>query len=314
MNENQVTRRPSKLAAIHPDTSAALSDASSTAVVAFSSAAGGGNVSAALDVAASIEDLKGLFDKPEIKQRIVALQDTPLGFRTDKDPRQTNKKTGQKNEPYFWEVVRDCAIEATLRGLQLVGNQFNIISYRTYVTKEGFEFLIKRLKNVTDFRPVVGVPKTLSGGALIECEATWNIGNHPQSLKVVIPVKSDDYSGADQLIGKATRKFLKRCYEMMSGVPTPEGDAGDSGPAIPDAPTFKRLEKPVEAPVAPSVNYRKFISQAMFADGITDVDILQSLLKLGKGEHASLETLPVEIQEYIFDHWAEVVDTVKGVK
>ena len=214
--------RQSKLAVIKPETARELAEISESACAAFSAASGGGNVAAALDVAASIESLRTMFDVPEIRQRIVALQDTPIGFRTDKDPRQTNKKTGQKNEPYHWEIVRDCVIEGTLRGLQLVGNQINIISYRCYVTKEGFEFLVKRLPNITNFKPAVGVPKSLNGGALIECKATWKNNGVDQSLEVTIPVKGDDYSGADQLIGKATRKFLKRCHEMMTGVSTPE--------------------------------------------------------------------------------------------
>ena len=222
-----------KLPPINPEVAEQLALTSAAASEAFSSASSGlVNVAAALDVAAAIEDLRLQLNRPEIRQRIVALQDTPLGFRTDKDPRMKNKKTGEYNQPYGWEVVRDCAIEGTLRGLQLVGNQINIISFRCYVTKEGFEYLIRKLKHVTDFKPIIGVPRNLNGGALIECEATWKQSGNPQSLKVTIPVKGDDFSGADQLIGKATRKFLKRCHEIMTGISTPEGDASDAEGAI----------------------------------------------------------------------------------
>ena len=216
------------------ETRDALATTSDRAVAAFSSASmEASNVAAALDVALAVEDLRVLFDRPEIRSRIVALQDSAIGFRTDKDPRQKNRKTGEYNKPYDYDTVRDCAIEATLRGVQHVGNQWNIISYRTYVTREGFEYLIRRRKEITEFRPIVNVPKTMGGGALVECEATWKQAGVAQSLKVTIPVKTDDFSGADQIIGKATRKFLKRCYEMMTGNVTPEGDAEDaSEPAV----------------------------------------------------------------------------------
>ena len=62
----------------------------------------------------------------------------------------------------------------------------------------------------------------------MECRATWKLNGSPAGLEVVIPVKTGDYSGADQIIGKATRKFLKRCYEMMCGASVPEGEAGES--------------------------------------------------------------------------------------
>ncbi len=226
--------------------------------MAFSSAASGDlNVTAALEVAASVQDLRALFDRPEVRERIVALQDTAIGFRTDRDPNVTNRKTNQPNVPYAYPVVRDCAIEASLRGLQMVGNQWNIISSRQYTTKEGFEYLIRKHKAVSDFRPIIGVPKTQNGGALVECKATWKLDGSPQNLEVTIPVKSDDWAGADQLIGKATRKFLRRCYEMMTGQSVPDaevevqgesstvestsnGIAGEAPAAASGAPTFRR--------------------------------------------------------------------------
>lgn len=216
--------QPQALAVIATDTASAIEQATASAVTAFNGATDGGSIVAALNLAAAVQDLRDLFSRPEILSRIQALQDTPLGFRTDRDPKIKNKKTGQPNIPYSYDVVQEAAIEAMLRGLQLVGNQFNIISGRFYCTKEGFEALIKKLDFVADFRPSIGVPQTKSGGALIECSATWLQNGKQQSLSATIPVKGDDYSSADQLIGKASRKFLRRCYEVMSGNSMPEGD------------------------------------------------------------------------------------------
>jgi hypothetical protein len=227
-----IVKRAGALPAISSEVSAALGETSKAAVTAFSTATNAGDVLAALDLAASVQGLRELLSAPEIQARIVALQDTPIGFRTDRDPKIINRKTGQPQQPYGYEVVKDAVIEAMLRGLQLVGNQFNIISGRFYCTKEGFEGLIRQLTYVTDFRPVIGVPKTQNGGAIIDCSATWQQNGKPSSLEASIPVKTSESGSADQYIGKATRKFLKRCYEVMSGNSIPEGDAtegGDSG-------------------------------------------------------------------------------------
>lgn len=241
--------------AVTNETATALAAASTRAMAAFGQATDGAGVLAALDVAEGIADLRALMDAPEIQARVKSLQDTAIGFRTDRGPGAKNRRTNEPLEPYAWPVVRDAVIEAGLRGLQLVGNQFNIISGRFYATKEGFEYLIRKLPAVTDFRPVVGVPATRPGGVLIECVATWQQNGKPTEYKVTIPVKSDDYSTADQLIGKATRKLLARCYAIMTGNAVPEGDAESADVVTVDAtattvakPVFR---KPTTAPTTP---------------------------------------------------------------
>jgi hypothetical protein len=231
MTNSAITRRNQSLPAISAEITAGLQGASTRAITAFSSANGNtGNIIAALDVAMGIQELRQLLDRSEIMARIQALQDTPLGFRTDRDPKVVNRRTGQPNRPYEYPVVRDACIEAMLRGLQLVGNHFNIISDRCYVTKEGFECLIRLLPDVVDFCPTIGVPQTKNGGAIVDCSANWLQGGKPMTVAAQIPVKGSDASTADQYIGKATRKLLKRCYEVMTGNSLPEGDAADMEP------------------------------------------------------------------------------------
>jgi hypothetical protein len=250
---------------IEPGTASALETVTSTAISAFHGAADGASIMAALDMAAAVNDLRTLFDRPEIKARILALQDTPLGFRTDCDPKVKRKKKNQQtgqwsevtNTPYAYEVVREAAIEALLRRLQLVGNQFNIIAGRFYCTKEGFEALIRQLASVTNFRTVIGVPQSKSGSVIIDCSATWTQNGETQSLGAFIPVKVDDYSGADQSIGKATRKFLKRCYECMTGNSMPEGDASELESSSAPQPAVL-----VGAPAAPSTELPPAIAAA----------------------------------------------------
>lgn len=209
-------------------TTLALQTASTRAATAFRDANQGAlNVSAALVVADSIGQLRSMLDAPEVRQRVEALRDCPIGFRTDRDPKIINSKTQKPNEPYGWDVTRDCALEASMRGLQLVGNHFNILAGRCYVTKEGLEYLVRSMDGVTDFRPVIGIPKNTQSGMVVECSATWKQFGKEMAVSAVIPVKSDQYSFAEQLMGKASRKLLARAYAMMSGVGTPDGDAGD---------------------------------------------------------------------------------------
>lgn len=186
------------------------------------------NFFSALEVAQSIEELKRYLDQDSIRVRISGLMNTSLGFRTDKDPKVSrfNRKTGKYESatPYEYEVVKDAVIEALLRGLQLVGNQFNIISGRFYCTKEGFEYLIRKLDYIADFRPVIGIPAQKTGGVVIDCTATWVQNKQERSYEASIPIKSDEYSSSDQLIGKAQRKFYKRVFEVMTGNSMPDGE------------------------------------------------------------------------------------------
>jgi hypothetical protein len=223
---------PQTLTAIPEATAIALEKAATQAVTGFT-AASSGSIMAQLEVAANIEQLRTLFDTPEIKARIIALQDAPIGFRTDRDPKIKNFKTGQYNTPYPYEIVKDIVIEASLRGLQLVGNQFNILAGRFYCTKEGFESLIRKLDFVTDFRPIIGVPLAKGGGVIIDCSATWKQHGSQRDIQASIPIKENSSGTADQYIGKATRKLLKRCYEMMTGNSMNDGDAEDSQSLLP---------------------------------------------------------------------------------
>jgi hypothetical protein len=237
------------LSVISPATASALEAAATQAVTGFT-AASSGSILAQLEVAANIEQLRTLFDDPQIKARIIALQDAPIGFRTDKDPKIKNFRTAQYNTPYPYEIVKDIVIEASLRGLQLVGNQFNIIAGRFYCTKEGFEGLIRKLDFVTDFCPSIGVPMAKSGGVVIECSAAWKQNGSKRNIQASIPIKENSTGTADQYIGKATRKLLKRCYEMMTGNSISDGDAQDSQPM--SAIAVGPAQTPVASALAPA--------------------------------------------------------------
>ncbi|HZQ46312.1 MAG TPA: hypothetical protein VFC07_04815 [Verrucomicrobiae bacterium] len=162
---------------------------------------------------------------PAMMERFMGLQNCKLGFMTDKNPKVWNKRENKYNEPYDARVVKDCVIEATLRGVKTIGNQFNIIASGCYITLEGFQYKLKMLEGFTEFKPSLGVPKIAQGGAIVECEATWKFKGVADSMKATIACKGDDYAGSDSYVGKAQRKFLKRIYERVTGTSEPDGEA-----------------------------------------------------------------------------------------
>lgn len=172
----------------------------------------------AFRMAAGVQRLRQSITSAMMKD-IMALQGTALGFRTDKD----------RDGGYPVEVVKDCAIEAVLRGFRLVGNEINIISGRMYGTKEGFARLVREFEGVTDLRLVPSVPRMQNGGALVSYKATWRIDGAPQTLDREFAVRVNSGMGADAIIGKATRKMLAAIYGQLTGSEhaIPEGEVGD---------------------------------------------------------------------------------------
>lgn len=173
----------------------------------------------AVTLARGIRQLREAIPLEFVKEVFMPLQGTPLGFLTDKD----------RDGGYMPEIVRDCLIEALLRGFRPVGNEFNIISGRFYGAKAGFERIVHEFPGVQDLRIDVGVP-ALAGdkGALVPMVATWLYQGRRDELRCVqpaekdgvdtrIPVKVNAGMGADAILGKAARKMYARIYQRLTG-------------------------------------------------------------------------------------------------
>jgi hypothetical protein len=145
-----------------------------------------------------------------------------LFFKTDKD--------GGNKGTYSAEVIRDVLVEATLRGLKPTGNKFNIIASRLYITKEGYVDLVGDYPGLSDLKEDYSVPKKSSDkGAVVLCTATWKLDGIDDSLSAEIPVRMDQYTSIDAVLGKAKRKLLARVYDRITGsmLSAPEGDVDD---------------------------------------------------------------------------------------
>lgn len=160
----------------------------------------------------------------EAMEDIMALQNTALGFRTDKP-----------GPGYDETIVREALIEATIRGVYPVGNEFNIIAGRCYVTKEGFTRLLRDYPGLTNLRITLGVPLLRDGGAVVKCAASWHLDGNADSIECEIPIRVNNGMGADAILGKAERKLRARIWNHITGsiMETPDGEAGEAPVAKP---------------------------------------------------------------------------------
>lgn len=169
----------------------------------------------AIRMAEGIAALRQALSDTFVQRALMPLQGTTLGFLTDQDG-----KGG-----YGLAVVRDCAIEAMLRGFQVVGNEFNIIAGRFYGTRAGFERLVAEFPGMKNLVLQPGVPAVKDGGALVPFTAAWTLQGVDMRIECQqtpagdfrIPVRVNSGMGADAIIGKGTRKMLYRIYQRING-------------------------------------------------------------------------------------------------
>ena len=181
-----------------------------------------------ITLARGIRALQGVLKQGAVETYFLPLQNSSLGFLTDKP------------DGYSWEVVRDCVIEAMLRGFRPIGNEMNIIAGRFYGAKNGFERVVREWDGLSNLEFDLGVP-VLAGdkGALVSFRARWALdgevmellGAPPREGEFMdsrIPVKVNSGMGPDAILGKATRKMFARIYNRITGVKVIEGE-GEPG-------------------------------------------------------------------------------------
>lgn len=161
-----------------------------------------------LTLGAGINQLRQLFTG-EILEQFVQLANTPLGFLTD-----------EKN--YSKEQIRDCVIEAWIRGVNPTGNEFNIIAGRCYITKQFYRRVIGDFAGLTDLRDTYGTPREQGASALVPCKARWKLNGKEDVIDcstegTLIVVRNNKGMTSDALLGKAESKLLKRVWMRLTG-------------------------------------------------------------------------------------------------
>lgn len=181
-----------------------------------------------LMIASAIGELRVALT-PKVMEPIMNLQNSSIGFKTD-----------QPNG-YPVDIVRDCLIEACMKGVYPVGNEFNIIARQCYITKEGFGHKLRDIHGL-GYSITPGIP-TMCGdnGAIISMTIEWTIGGKTQSKEMKFAIRVNRMMGADAIIGKATRKARAWLYTTVTGQELGDGDV--DGAVIDVTPNYDGKEE-----------------------------------------------------------------------
>jgi hypothetical protein len=197
---------------------------------------------------------------PDLMQPMLALMNSPLGFLTDRNGRPNHK--GETKPLYDVAIVRDCLIEAILRGVMPINNEFNILAGRCYLAKNGLGRRVRQFPGLTEYKDGFTVPRISEGkGAVIACWATWKLNGVEDKIEREFAIKGDSYATADSYLGKAQRKLLNAVFERVSGEALPEGEVTDDDltfakdvtpktKTVRTKPTFSSSEPQAEEPPA----------------------------------------------------------------
>lgn|GEM_PF-457204 len=177
---------------------------------------------------------------PPIMESIMKLKGSQLGFRTD-ECQPTQYKEGIS---YNVDAVRECLIVATCMGLSPVGNQWNILAGRTYVTKEGMTYLLKNLDGLTNLKMVYhpaeikesstsGISKQgkeyqkIEREGLVRVDMSWEFKGTPASETLEFCIRVNNGMSQDAIIGKAERKAKAWLYSHLTDTIISDGEVED---------------------------------------------------------------------------------------
>jgi hypothetical protein len=176
------------------------------------------NFEKAFQLAEATESLNNLLTAEKMK-KFIPLQGKKLGFKTDK--------------VYSVDIIKSAVIEAVLTGVQVVGNQFNIIAGNCYITKEGFGYLLKNIEDLK-YEIIPGTPKTNGGNSLVTMIIKWERKEKANERKIDFSIRVNSYMGVDAIIGKATRKARAWLYNYITDNEISDGDISDVTPTNQD--------------------------------------------------------------------------------
>lgn len=259
------------IARVKPEVIAKIDEVAAGALDIFKAK---GSFALELRMAEAIGDLRAALT-PEVMAPIMALQGSSLGFRTDRD--------GGTSYPV--EVVRDCFIQAKLRGYRAIGNEFNIIGGNFFAAKNGIRRKLLDTPGFTDYKPGLEPPKmaTSGEGAIVKARATWKIDGIADSLEQDIPIRVNKGQGADAILGKAVRRLDALVLARLEGVTTPEAEVGDD---------IVNVEAPNRVTAPPPTTAQAQLAQKLAVDAMAQADATAA---------AQAAALPPKKQEQQFD-------------
>ena len=250
MNEKALAKRETGLMKLDADELALARRLDEAAELARGPQAGG-PFERTFGLAKVAAQLRNLMPLDMVEKHICPLQGSALGFRTDKDKDELTVtgadgralRTGRTGYPAL--VVRECLIEAVLRGLRPVNNEFNIIAGREYDAKNGLKRLVMEYPGLSGWDATLSIPALLEGGktAAVEAVAKWNLNGTACELRYGIetigdrqvdnriPVRVNLGMGADGVLGKAEAKLYGRVLAKLT-----DGAFAENEPDEPEPP------------------------------------------------------------------------------
>jgi hypothetical protein len=183
-------------------------------------------------IANGLNSLREFFQNDEVKKLVITMQDSTVGFLTDREPvalaRYNAKQSPDwKKQPYSYDEIVEALIPPMLDGYRFTGNEINIINGNGMPVKNGKHRKIR--ESVSNFTHRVGVPDVDKGVARMKCEARWTKDGEEQSIgygdeKCIVAVSIHKSDGIDKWIGLAESKLFSRVLTRISGKLVIEGD------------------------------------------------------------------------------------------
>jgi hypothetical protein len=210
----------------------------------------GESFSAALAIAESVSTLRQIFrSHPEIRKTIQSMQDSKLGFLTDRSPAAIARaeRDGKKLRPYTYDEVAESVIEGLLKGYRITNNEMNIIAGNFYPAKNGKYRKIIEYPGITDFQYATTPPQYEPDGryAKVQGYASWKkdgtrasmgFADDAKGLKdtQIFKVRVNAGMGEDAVIGKAQSKLFARVLERITGIVLQESTDVEDGIGVID--------------------------------------------------------------------------------
>ena len=204
-------------------------------------------------MAMAIQELKQALT-PEAIAAVHELEGTALGFKTDKF-----------DGKYGDETIRMCVIEAMLRGVSIVGNQFNVIKGNFYIARNGWEAKLRKA-GCTQIVPTIGKPEDVLLGtpndkgnrqitATFAAQATCvkdgrryavsaSVADGIDGRIEVSAFGKDIQACIDGLKGKAEARILKKLFFLACDAT--ELDDDEANVIVIEQPADRIEEKPVD--------------------------------------------------------------------
>jgi hypothetical protein len=248
-------------------------------------------------MAMAIKDLREALTA-EAMAAVKELAGTSLGFLTDKPA----------DNQYPVDVIRECVVEAMIRGVGVVGNQFNIIAGRFYMARNGWEAKLRKA-GCTQIVPTVGRPEDVREGTPNQrgfAKYTATFGAQAACVKngqrfVVSTCLSDGIDGRIEasafgkdlsdclagMKGKVEARILKKLYCLACDAIETDEDAEPATVIVVEEPAATITEQPRD--IAADNAHDATVLEASHCKGV--LDRLQKLLKGAPDKLALIENV-----------------------